>query len=252
LTQKAVQIGGSRDYIGVLFQPQPMSKRILVVEDDPALSQILRDNLLFEGFEVDCVSDGSLALERCAASAPDLVVLDITLPGLSGFEVCRELHQRGHIPVLMLTARVQKADKIRGLELGADDYITKPFDLDEFLARVKAVLRRTRPANDQLTLGTLIIDFTSRTARRGNSETYLTQREFDLLHYLAERSGRVVQRDELLRMVWGMPESMLTRCVDNAIARLRKKIEPDVERPTYIHTIHGDGYALTPDGRGEL
>jgi len=228
-----------------------MSKRILVVEDDPALSQILRDNLLFEGFDVDCVGDGALAIARCAASTPDLVVLDITLPGLNGFEVCGRLHQRGHIPVLMLTARVQKADKIRGLELGADDYITKPFDLDEFLARVKAVLRRSRPANDQLTLGTLTIDFTSRTARRGKAEAYLTQREFDLLHYLAERSGRVVHRDELLRMVWGMPESLLTRCVDNAIARLRKKIEPDVERPRYIHTIHGDGYTLTPDGRAE-
>jgi DNA-binding response OmpR family regulator len=151
----------------------------------------------------------------------------------------------------MLTARVQKADKLRGLELGADDYITKPFDLDEFLARVKAVLRRTRPSGDQLTLGSLTIDFVSRTARRGKTEAYLTQREFELLHYLAARPNRVVHRDELLRQVWGMSESLLTRCVDNAVARLRKKIEPDVERPRFIHTVHGDGYALTPDGRGE-
>src|SRR5262245_34477024 len=113
-----------------------MNKRILVVEDDPSLSQILRDNLVFEGFDVDCVSDGQVALSRCAAAAPDLVVLDVMLPGMSGFEVCGRLHERGHIPVLMLTARVQKPDKLRGLELGADDYITKPFDLDEFLARV--------------------------------------------------------------------------------------------------------------------
>jgi DNA-binding response OmpR family regulator len=228
-----------------------VTKRILVVEDDPALSQILRDNLLFEGFEVDCVADGREALARCAASTPDLVVLDVMLPGMNGFDVCGSLHRSGHIPVLMLTARAQKGDKLRGLELGADDYITKPFDLDEFLARVKAVLRRTRPSSDQLSLGSLTIDFVSRTARRGRSEAYLTQREFELLHYLASRPGRVVHRDELLRQVWGMSESLQTRCVDNAIARLRKKIEPDVERPRFIHTIHGDGYALTPDGRRE-
>jgi len=228
-----------------------MTKRILVVEDDAALSEVLRDNLLFEGFQVDCVADGRVALARCTTSVPDLVVLDVMLPGMNGFDLCGRLQRSGHIPILMLTARGQKDDKLRGLELGADDYITKPFDLDEFLARVKAVLRRARPSSDQLTLGGLTIDFVSRTARRGKDDAYLTQREFELLHYLSSYPGRVIPRDELLRQVWGMSEALLTRCVDNAIARLRKKIEPDVDRPRFIHTIHGDGYALTPDGGSE-
>jgi DNA-binding response OmpR family regulator len=225
-------------------------KRILIVEDDPALSQILRDNLTFEGFEVDSVSDGTLALARCATFRPDLVVLDVMLPGVSGFDVCDRLRSSDRTRVLMLTARGQKADKLRGLELGADDYMTKPFDLDEFLARVKAVLRRTQPGGERLLLGSITVDFASRTARRGSTDVYLTQREFELLQYLASRHGQVVYRDELLRRVWRCPDPPLTRCVDSAIARLRKKIEPDVEHPRYIHTVHGDGYTLTPDGRG--
>jgi two-component system response regulator MtrA len=225
-----------------------VTKRILIVEDDPALSQILRDNLRFEGFEVDCVADGSVALSRCSTFLPDLVVLDVMLPGMSGFDVCRRLRTNDRTRVLMLTARVQKADKLRGLELGADDYITKPFDLDEFLARVRALLRRLQPASDRLLLGAITVDFASRTARRGPRDVYLTQREFELLHYLAQRHGQVVHRDELLRQVWHCPDPPLTRCVDNAISRLRKKIEPDVEHPRFIHTVHGDGYTLTPEG----
>jgi len=229
-----------------------MKKRILVVEDDAALARVLKDNLVFEGFDVESVKDGSLVLQKAKSFAPDVVVLDIMLPGADGFELCSTLRQRGRTPILILTARSQKADKLLGLNLGADDYITKPFDLEEFLARVKAVLRRARPATDKLTMGAVIIDFASQTARRGKIDLHLTHREFELLQYLAERQGHVVQREELLRELWGYPQIPFTRSVDNAIARLRKKIEPDVHHPRFIHTVHGDGYTLTPEGQSSI
>ena len=229
-----------------------MKKRILVVEDDAALARVLKDNLVFEGFDVEWVDEGSLVLQKAKSFAPDLVVLDIMLPGADGFELCSTLRQRGRTPILILTARSQKADKLLGLNLGADDYITKPFDLEEFLARVKAVLRRARPATDKLTMGAVIIDFASQTARRGKIDLHLTHREFELLQYLAERQGHVVQREELLRELWGYPQIPFTRSVDNAIARLRKKIEPDVHHPRFIHTVHGDGYTLTPEGQPSI
>jgi two-component system response regulator VicR len=229
-----------------------MKKRILVVEDDAALARVLKDNLVFEGFEVECVADGNLVLPKAKSFAPDLVVLDIMLPGADGFELCGTLRQRGRTPILILTARSQKADKLLGLNLGADDYITKPFDLEEFLARVRAVLRRARPSMDRLTMGAVIIDFVSQTARRGKIDLHLTHREFEILQYLAGRQGHVVHRDELLRELWGYPQTPFTRSVDNAIARLRKKIEPDVHHPRFIHTVHGDGYSLTPEGQSSV
>jgi len=225
-----------------------MKKRILVVEDDAALARVLRDNLTFDGFDVQCVTDGNAALQVVRDFAPDLVVLDLMLPGMSGFELCGLLRQRGRTPIIILTARGQKADKLRGLNLGADDYVTKPFDLEEFLARVRAVLRRARPAVEQLTLGGVIIDFRAQHASKGGRTIHLTHREFELLAYLAERQERVVRRAELLREVWGYPDTPSTRSVDHAIARLRKKIEPDAHRPQFIHTVHGDGYCLTPAG----
>jgi DNA-binding response OmpR family regulator len=148
----------------------------------------------------------------------------------------------------MLTARSGKADKLRGLNLGADDYITKPFDLEEFLARVQAVLRRARPIIEQLTLGPVTIDFRARHAARAGRTLHLTQREFEILQYLSERQERVVHRSELLRAVWGYLDVPPTRSVDHAIARLRKKIEADAHDPRFIHTVHGDGYCLTPAG----
>jgi DNA-binding response OmpR family regulator len=224
-------------------------KRILVVEDDRALARVLRDNLTFDGFDVELVANGNLALTRATALNPDLVVLDITLPGRSGFEICGDLRQRGRVPILMLTARGQKADKLRGLDLGADDYMTKPFDLEEFLARVRAVLRRTRPSYDALTMGTVTVDFVSQAALRAGRRLHLTHREYEILQYLAERPGQVVERSVLLREVWGYKQAPFTRLVDNAIARLRKKIEPDLHQPQFIHTVRGDGYTLTPEGR---
>jgi DNA-binding response OmpR family regulator len=225
-----------------------MKKRILVVEDDAALARILRDNLTYCGFEVTSVSDGDGALAAARASSPDLVVLDIMLPGTSGFDLCGVLSQSGRTPLIILTARSQKADKLRGLNLGADDYITKPFDLEEFLARVQAVLRRARPAIERLTLGPVTIDFRSQQATRSGRPLHLTHREFELLQYLAERQERVVHRNELLREVWGYLDVPSTRSVDHAIARLRKKIETDAHHPRFIHTVHGDGYCLTPAG----
>jgi DNA-binding response OmpR family regulator len=229
-----------------------MKKRILVVEDDTSLARVLRDNLTFDGFEVDWVTSGHAALSRMKAAAPDLVVLDIMLPDTSGFDLCSTMRQGRQTPIIILTARGQKADKLRGLNLGADDYITKPFDLEEFLARVRAVLRRTRPSVDALSLGNVTIDFRAQQAIKGTQTIHLTHREFELLQYLAERQEHVVYRNELLREVWGYPDVPSTRSVDHAIARLRKKIEADPHHPRFIHTVHGDGYCLTPAGTGRV
>jgi DNA-binding response OmpR family regulator len=225
-----------------------MKKRILVVEDDTSLARVLRDNLTFDGFDVDWVMSGNAALNRVKVAAPDLVVLDIMLPDTNGFDLCGLLRQGRQTPIIILTARGQKADKVRGLNLGADDYITKPFDLEEFLARVRAVLRRTRPTFDLLELGQVIVDFRAQHASKDGKSIRLTHREFELLQYLAERQEHVVHRNELLREVWGYPDVPSTRSVDHAIARLRKKIETDPHHPRFIHTVHGDGYCLTPQG----
>jgi DNA-binding response OmpR family regulator len=227
-----------------------MKKRILVVEDDAALARVLCDNLAFEGFEVECAADAHSAIERSHQFAPDLVVLDVMLPGGDGFNLCGPLRQSGGTAVVMLTARSQKSDKLQGLSLGADDYVTKPFDLEELLARINAVLRRARPGIDQLVLGAVTIDFRTLQAANGSHVMQLSYREFDVLRYLAERQGRVVSRSELLRQVWSYADTAITRSVDHAIARLRKKIEPDPRHPRFIHTVHGDGYCLTPEGRG--
>jgi DNA-binding response OmpR family regulator len=225
-----------------------MVRRILIVEDDPALARILRDNLVVDGFQVECVEDGSRALAVARTFSPDLALLDVTLPGVNGFDLCQRWSQSGQFPVILLTARGQKADKLHGLALGADDYVTKPFDLEELLARIHAVLRRSRRTVATLTLGTVVIDFERCQASNGAQAIDLTYREFELLRYLAERPSVIVHRDELLRDIWRFPEAPHTRAVDHAIARLRKKIEADAHHPRFIHTVHGDGYCLTPDG----
>jgi DNA-binding response OmpR family regulator len=203
--------------------------RILVVEDDHLLAKVVCDNLALDGFEVRRAADAHSAVNLGREFAPDLILLDVMLP------------------VIFLTARGETADKLRGLRLGADDYVIKPFDLAELLARVHAVLRRARGAADRVTLGDVVIDFKSQTAARGGEALHLTHREFELLRFLAARAGRVVHRGELLRGVWGYPDdSASTRSVDHAIARLRRKIEPQSDQPRFIHTVHGDGYSLTP------
>jgi DNA-binding response OmpR family regulator len=229
-----------------------MKKRVLVVEDDPVLTRVLRDNLTFEGFDVQSVADGSLAQAVAKEFVPDLVLLDVNLPGRSGFELCEVWRQRSQVPIILLTAMGQKGDKVRGLQLGADDYVTKPFDLEELLARIHAVLRRTGSFSKQLVLGDVTVDFAARTATKGGAELDLTHRDFEILQYLAGRPHTIVSRDELLRAVWGYPDTAATRAVDHAIARLRKKIEEKPHKPRYIHTVHGDGYYLAPDGRTDV
>ena len=222
-----------------------MSGRILIVEDDNMLAKVIGDNLRFAGYEVSAAADGHDAVARLRTFQPDLVLLDLMLPDRSGFDLCGVLRQDGRTPVVILSARAQKADKLRGLKLGADDYLTKPCDLDELLARIQAVLRRSRRGVDRLVLGAVTIDFNALRAVTGKREVHLTHREFGVLRYLAERHERVVYRDELLREIWGyLDVPPTTRSVDHAIARLRKKIEPDPHRPRFIRTVHGDGYVL--------
>ncbi len=222
-------------------------KRLLVVEDDATLARVLRDNLTYAGFDVASVGTGEAAVEYTRTSAPDLVLLDIMLPGCDGFELCGALRRGGRVPIIILSARGQKADKLRGLELGADDYITKPFDFEELLARVRAVLRRVRPTVERLELGAIVVDFTRLQAWSGETELHLTHREIEVLRYLAERRGRVVAREELLREVWGYMEQPNTRSVDHTVARLRKKIEPTPHHPRFIHSVRGDGYCLSAE-----
>ena len=223
-----------------------MPSRVLIVEDDAPLARVIADNLRFEGYEVAVTGDGNDAIMRARTFQPDLVLLDVMLPNRNGFELCGVLRQGGRVPVIIVSARVQNSDKVRGLRLGADDYLTKPFELDELLARVQAVLRRSHRAIERLTIDDVDIDLVAMTARAGARELHLTHREFEVLRYLAERHDRVVYRNELLREIWGYVDVPLTtRSVDHAIARLRKKIEPDPHHPRFIRTVHGDGYCLS-------
>jgi len=224
-----------------------MQQRILVIEDDRSLARILRDNLTVEGYKVESVGDGRRALAIARDFWPDLVLLDVMLPDCNGFDLYRSLVAARRTEVIFLTARTEKVSKLKGLRLNAADYITKPFDLEELLARVKNVLRRQRSI-DRLTLGNVTIDFNALTATNGSQPLDLTHREFELLRYLAERRKTVVYRNELLRELWGYADDPITRSVDHAIARLRKKIEPDPKNPQFIHTAYGEGYLLAPEG----
>jgi DNA-binding response OmpR family regulator len=221
------------------------SRRILVVEDDRALATVLKIKLTMEGFQVECAEDGSRASNVVRVFAPDLIVLDVNLPGQNGFELCRIWRESLQIPIIMLTARSDKADKLRGLTMGADDYMTKPFDTQELVARVLAVLRRTRPTLVHLQLASVSIDFENARAQNAGKPIRLTRREFAMLRYLAERPNSIVHRDELLRIIWGYADVPYTdRAVDQAVLRLRKKIESNPHQPQFLHTAHGDGYYL--------
>jgi DNA-binding response OmpR family regulator len=224
-----------------------MASRLLVVEDDPGIATLLRDNLTIDGFDVRLAPTAHDALRECQSFGPDLVLLDIKLPDGDGFELCQVLRHGGRRPVIFVSARGQRADKVRGLDLGADDYVTKPFEIEELVARIHAVLRRTRPTVDRIALGPVIVDFIKLRASRGRTEVPLIRREFDLLRYLAEHAGTPVHRDQLLAEIWGVHDGSTTRAVDFAVARLRKKIERDPHAPRYLRTVHGDGYSLTFD-----
>jgi DNA-binding response OmpR family regulator len=223
-----------------------MSK-ILLVEDEPAMQSGLRENLEIEGYEVDVAGDGKVGLEKFLTGSYDLALLDVMLPGMSGFDLLKSGRQKGvRTPAVMLTAKGEEIDKVLGLELGADDYITKPFSLRELLARVKAVLRRSSgtPATGRATIGPLEVDFVSYTATRDGAAVDLTAKEFDILKFLWERRNQNVTRDQLLTSVWGYDEPISTRTVDNFILRLRQKLEDDPAHPRIILTIHGIGYKL--------
>ena len=225
-----------------------MKKKILIVEDDEALSRALFDTLTYEGFDAITAADSTSAIRIAAETHPDLVLLDVALPDGNGFDLFGPLHARGRCAVIFLTARGQKIDKLRGLGLGADDYVTKPFDLEELLARVRGTLRRSGAA-DELQLGDVIVNFNRHEASRRGQLLKLSKRELEVLHFLAEHRNKVVHRDELLSQVWGYPEAPITRLVDKAVARIRKKIERDPHRPRFLHTVHGDGYCLTDGDR---
>ncbi len=222
-----------------------MSK-ILIVEDEPDMVLGLKDNFEFEGYEVLTASDGQAGLERARSQKPDLVVLDIMLPRLSGLEVCKTLRGEGFEgPIIMLTARGQEIDKVVGLELGADDYVTKPFSIRELLARVRAILRRTEGKKKRLgryQFSDLELDFEAYRATKGGQPLDLSPREFELLRYLIERKGETVTRDRLLEDVWGYESYPSTRTVDTHIAKLRAKIGDSGSEPRWILTIHGVGY----------
>ena len=220
--------------------------KILIVEDEPDMVLGLKDNFEFEGYEVITAGDGAVGLEKARTLKPDLVILDIMLPVLSGLEVCKALRGEGFdAPIVMLTARGQEIDKVVGLELGADDYVTKPFSIRELLARVRAILRRTEGGKKRLSryrFSDIELDFEVYRAKKGGEPLDLSPREFELLRYLIERKGDTVSRDQLLEDVWGYESYPSTRTVDTHIAKLRAKIGDSGSEPRFIMTIHGTGY----------
>jgi len=219
--------------------------RVLIVEDDPAILRGLADNLRFESHEVLTASDGETGYQLAREKRPEVVVLDLMLPRMSGYEVCRKLRADGvQTPILMLTARGEEADRILGLDLGADDYVTKPFSVRELMARIRAVLRRAHPLKtmpDELRFADVAIDFRKYEARKGDRVVDLTRKEFGILRLLAAHAGDVVTRDDLLNEVWGYESSPTTRTVDTHVASLRAKLGDDPERPR-LQTVHGVGY----------
>lgn len=222
------------------------NKKILLVEDEPGLVVTLSDRLRNEGYDVETASDGKQALGRASAGDVDLIILDVMLPFKSGLDVCRDLRsQNVTIPILMLTARSQIVDKVVGLKLGADDYLTKPFDMLELLARVEALLRRPAPSgasNSAYQSGTLRVDFKSTTVWRDTQKVMLSAREFQLLRYFIEHRGETISREELLKNVWGYESTPNTRTVDVHVAWLRQKLEDDPKHPRLILTVQGLGY----------
>ena len=226
-----------------------MKETILVIEDDASIAKGLKQNLSFEGYSVFVAPDGERGLELSVDKAPDLIVLDVMMPKMNGFEVLRELRRREiDVPVIMLTAKGEEMDKVRGLDMGADDYVTKPFGLQELLARIQAVLRRKRKFDKELetvSFGNVTLDFTARTATVSGKPVQMTSREFDLLHFFLSREGQALERQEILNRVWGFDYFGTDRTVDNFINRLRQKLEPDPDKPSYFQTVRGVGYRFS-------
>ena len=228
-----------------------MKPTILIVEDDRRIAALVAKNLEAAGYDCAHAADGDAALVEFDRVKPALVVLDIGLPGLSGLEVTRRLRQDSDVPILMLTARSSEGDKVLGLEIGADDYLTKPFGTSELVARVKALMRRTAaaPRERELVFGTLRIDPSRREAERAGERVRLTTLEFDLLYFLASRPGHVFSREALMEQVWGDDRVVGDRSIDSLVSRLRKKLENDPDNPVYLQTVWGAGYRFA-DGNG--
>jgi DNA-binding response OmpR family regulator len=220
--------------------------KILIVEDEPNMVAGLRDNFEYEGYEVITATDGVAGLERALTESPDLLVLDVMMPRMSGLDVCKQLKaKRPSVPIIMLTARGQEVDKVVGLELGADDYVTKPFSIRELLARVKAVLRRAQTApkdQERYKFGDVEVNLRSCQVSRKGKQLEFSSKEFELLKFFLSHSGEAISRDRLLEEVWGYDRFPTTRTVDAHIVRLRQKLEPKPEDPQFILTVHGLGY----------
>src|SRR5262249_10852178 len=225
-----------------------MKRRILLVEDEPGLVMTLTDRLSKEEYDVESVGNGKAALDKIAGDLFDLILLDIMLPYSSGLEVCQDVRRRGvKTPILMLTAKSQVVDKVIGFKLGADDYLPKPFEMIELLARVEALLRRTAPTDhtpstDKFQFGDVLVNFRTIEVFRAGKPVKVSAREFKLLRYFIENIGTTISREELLSAVWGYNAMVFTRTVDVHVAWLRQKIEPDPRHPRYIHTLYGHGY----------
>jgi DNA-binding response OmpR family regulator len=224
------------------------AKHVLVIEDEPQMRSMLTDNLEFEGYRVTAVASGEEALQAVATRHFSLLLVDVMLPGISGFEVCQQLRARGkHVPIVVLTARTGEQDRVRGLDLGADDYVSKPFSVSELLARVRALVRRDdwhSPVSDEFSIGDVVVKPRQRLVLRKGRRVPLSAREFELLRYLFAHRNEVVSREQLLRDVWGYSHLSVTRTVDNYVAKLRTHIEPRPHEPRYIITVHGSGYQL--------
>ncbi len=226
-----------------------MGRKILIIEDEKSISDIIEFNLNKEGFEIDAAYNGRTGLEKALSDKPDLILLDVMLPEIDGFQVCKKVRETSSVPIIMLTAKEEEVDKILGLELGADDYITKPFSMRELIARIKANIRRVDlsanlkdvPADVQV-FGNLAIDMNRYEVRKDDKVLDLTLREFELLRYLAGRENRVFSREQLLEEVWGYEYYGDIRTVDVTVRRLREKLEDDSSNPAFIMTKRGIGY----------
>ncbi|MDR1135166.1 MAG: response regulator transcription factor [Clostridiales Family XIII bacterium] len=225
------------------------AKKVLIIEDEKSISDIIQFNLKKEGFDVDTAYDGESGLEKALNSKPDIILLDVMLPGIDGFEICKKVRETSIVPIIMLTAKEEEVDKVLGLELGADDYITKPFGMRELVARIKANIRRfdfdenkDDSSSNVMEFGNLAIDMNRYEVRKDGVALELTLREFELLQYLAERENRVFSREDLLTDVWGYEYYGDIRTVDVTVRRLREKLEDDSSAPKYIMTKRGIGY----------
>jgi DNA-binding response OmpR family regulator len=224
-------------------------KTILVIDDEPHIVLGLRDALEFEGFRVVAAGRGKDGVALARTESPDAIILDLMLPDVNGYAVCEELRRiNAHVPIVMLTARSLETDKIRGLDAGADDYVTKPFGVNELIARMRAIFRRAArgaaTVPETLALGDAIVNFTTQMVTARGKEHSLSFYEVELLRMLAERVGQPVSRDEILARIWGLEGSPTNRTVDNFIVKLRKKIEKSPDRPSHILTVYGFGYKL--------